>query len=168
MKWLLIVAVAIVVVVVIVLVIGWALPMKHQASRQATLPAPPDIVWKTITGIDAFPSWRRDVKKIERLPDREGRSVWVEEGSSGRMTLAVERSNPPRLLVLRIADPDLPFGGTWTYDIAAAPGGSRLAITEDGEIYNPFFRFMARFVFGYEGTIKSYLDAIETKLKAES
>jgi uncharacterized protein YndB with AHSA1/START domain len=168
MKWLLIVAVAIVVVVVIALVIGWALPMKHQASRQATLPAPPDIVWKTITGIDGFPSWRRDVKKIERLPDREGRSVWVEEGSSGRMTLAVERSNPPRLLVLRIADPDLPFGGTWTYDIAAAPGGSRLAITEDGEIYNPFFRFMARFVFGYEGTIKSYLDAIETKLKAES
>ena len=165
MKWLVIAGIAIVGLVAVVLVIGWALPMKHQASRQATLPAPPDIVWKTITGVDAFSSWRRDVTKIERLPDREGRPVWVEEGSSGRMTLAVERSDPPRLLVLRIADLDLPFGGTWTYEISPASGGSQLTITEDGEIYNPLFRFMARFVFGYEGTIQGYLDAIEARLK---
>ena len=166
MKWVLIVGVAIVAVVLIVLVTGWALPMKHQASRQASLPAPPEVVWNTITGVEAFPAWRRDLKRIERLPDREGRPVWVEEGSSGRMTLAVERSDAPRVLVLRIADPDLPFGGTWTYEIAPASGGSRLTITEDGEIYNPLFRFMARFVFGYEGTIKSYLEALEEKLKA--
>jgi uncharacterized protein YndB with AHSA1/START domain len=168
MKWLVIVGVALVAVVVIVLVIGWALPIKHQASRQASLPAPPDVIWKMITGIDAFPAWRRDVKKVERLPDCEGRPVWVEEGSSGRMTLAVERIDPPRVLVLRIADPNLPFGGTWTYEITQAPGGSRLTISEDGEIYNPLFRFMARFVFGYEGTIKGYLDALEEKLIAES
>ena len=35
--------------------------------------------------------------------------------------------------------------------------GSLVRITEDGEIYNPLFRFMARFIFGHEGTIASYL-----------
>ena len=64
----------------------------------------------------------------------------------------------------RIADPDLPFGGTWTYEITPDGGGSRLTITEDGEIYNPLFRFMARFVFGYEGTIASYMSSLEKRL----
>jgi hypothetical protein len=79
------------------------------------------------------------------------------------MTFIAARSEPPRLLVARIADPDLPFGGTWTYDIAPAGGGSRVTITEDGEIYNPLFRFVARFILGYEGTIASYLAALEKR-----
>jgi hypothetical protein len=96
--------------------------------------------------------------------ERAGKPVWVEEGSNGRITLAVERSEAPRLLVLRIADPDLPFGGVWTYEIMPAANGSTLTITEDGEIYNPVFRVMARFVFGYEGTIAAYLKAADARL----
>ena len=121
-------------------------------------------MWALITNVEAFPSWRSDVKTVERLPDRDGRPVWVEEGSNGRIPLAVERSEAPRLLVVRIADRDLPFGGVWTYVIAPAPQGSTLTITEDGEIYNPIFRVMARFVFGYESTLAAYLKAAEAKL----
>ena len=36
MKWLVIAGIAIVGLVAVVLVIGWALPMKHQASRRRT------------------------------------------------------------------------------------------------------------------------------------
>jgi hypothetical protein len=86
--------------------------------------------------------------------------MWIEEGRSGKMTFVVESSDPPRRLVTRIADPKLPFGGTWTYDITPSNGGSRLTITEDGEIYNPLFRFVARFILGYDGTIGSYLGAL--------
>ena len=80
------------------------------------------------------------------------------------MTLATERSEPPRLLVVRI-DPGLPFGGTWTYEVAPVPGGSTLTITENGEIYNPLFRFMARYIFGYEGTIETYMAALKKHLE---
>ena len=66
--------------------------------------------------------------------------------------------------MLRIADPKLPFGGTWTYEIAPTAGGSTLTITENGEVYNPIFSFMARFVFGYDGTMKTYLANLEKKL----
>jgi hypothetical protein len=38
-----------------------------------------------------------------------------------------------------------------------------LRITEDGEVYNPLFRFMARFIFGYEATIGSYMSALEKR-----
>lgn len=43
---------------------------------------------------------------------------------------------------------------------AAGEGRSRLTITEHGEIYNPIFRTLARFVFGYTTTMDSCLAAI--------
>jgi uncharacterized protein YndB with AHSA1/START domain len=164
MKWLWVTLGMIAVIVVAALVFGWLLPEAHRASRQATFQAPPDKVWALITGVEAFPAWRTDVTTVQRLPDRDGRPVWIEEGRNGRLTLAVERSDPPRLLVTRIADPELPFGGTWTYEISPAPGGSTLTITEDGVIYNPFFRVMARFVFGHESTLAAYLSAADARL----
>ena len=64
---------------------------------------------------------------------------------------------------MRIADPTLPFGGTWTYEIAPADSGSVVTITESGEVKSPIFRFMARFVFGYTSTMDGYLEALGKK-----
>ena len=94
--------------------------------------------------------------------------MWVEESQSGKITFAVERMERPRVLVTRIANRDLPFGGTWTYEIKPEGNGSRLTITEDGEIYNPLFRFMARFVLGYEATMRAYVASLEKRLSASS
>jgi hypothetical protein len=64
-------------------------------------------------------------------------------------------------MVARVIDPAGDFGGTWTYDLAPGEGGgTQVTITEDGEIYNPIFRVVARFITGYEATMESYLDAL--------
>ena len=141
--------------------VGSRLPRTHRASAERPIAAPPALLWQTLTDVEAFPSWRHDVKRVRRLPDRDGRTAWIEEGRSGTMTFVLERADAPHILVSRMADPDLPFGGTWTFEITATPNGSRLRIVEAGEIYNPLFRFMARFVFGYDATIKNYLSALE-------
>ena len=171
MKWLLILGVVVAVIAAlagVIALIGSRLPRAHVASRAAQVTAAPDAVWQAITDVDAFPAWRSDVSRVERLPDRAGKPAWVEHGRNGRIPFTVERAEPPRVLVTRIADPDLPFGGTWTYEIAPAPAGSTVTITEAGEIYNPVFRFMARFVFGYEATMAGYLAALEKKFAAAS
>jgi hypothetical protein len=59
--------------------------------------------------------------------------------------------------VTRIADADLPFGGTWSWDIEPTAGGSRVTIEERGEIYNPIFRLVSRFAIGYNATMETYL-----------
>lgn len=83
---------------------------------------------------------------------------WREAGPTGAYTLEVVDAEPGRILVLRIADDDLPYGGTWEYRITPEEDGTAtLTITERGEVYSPFFRFMARFVFGHEGTARTYL-----------
>jgi hypothetical protein len=73
----------------------------------------------------------------------------------------VERAVTDRVLVGRIADTNLPFGGSWTYELTpGAVGQTKLTITEDGEVYNPIFRFVSRFVMGHEATINRYLSDV--------
>ena len=153
--------------VAMVTLIGASLPKGHVASLEKRLPIDPQSLWTILTDVDSFAAWRPDVKRIETLPDIEGRPVWTEHTTSGRIRFAVDRMEPPRTLVVRIADPDLPFGGTWTYEILEDGNGSSLRITERGEVYNPIFRFIARFVFGYEKTIRTYLDALERRIAGE-
>lgn len=118
----------------------------------------------------ARPRWKHlTEKKLRRFrgssPRGPGGPAWVEISRRGeRLPLETVQSIPPRTFVARIADPNLPFGGIWTYEIAPADGGSTLTITERGEIYNPLFRFMARFVFGYTATMEAYLGALGKKL----
>lgn len=166
MKWMVIVVIVlglIAVAAAIAAMIGSRLPRAHTASGERLLNVAPDTLWRTLTDVDAFPSWRPDVKRVQRLPDRDGKTAWAEEGRTGKLTFVFERLDPPSVIVSRIADPTLPFGGTWTLTITPKSAGSLLHIREDGEIYNPLFRFMARFLFGYDGTIAGYLRALEKK-----
>ena len=165
LKWPLIVVGIIVGAFAVMYAIGAMLPTEHTATMSAGLEAPPERVWALITGIERFPDWRPDVESVTRLEDRDGLPVWRESLGTGRLTFRAEAWEPPRRLVARIADPDLPFGGTWTYEIEPATGGSRLTITEDGEVRSPVFRFMSRFIFGHESTIRAYLDAVRAELE---
>jgi hypothetical protein len=72
---------------------------------------------------------------------------------------------PPHRLVSRVADPGLPYGGTWTFELAPEGGGTRLTITERGEVHNPVFRVLARFVFGYAATMEAYLEDLAARLR---
>ncbi|MCA1562831.1 MAG: SRPBCC family protein [Acidobacteria bacterium] len=166
MKWLVGAGIVVAVILALVAIIGTRLLRAHTATREARFDVPPQTIWDAITRVDAFPSWRPDVTKVERPPDINGQMVWVEHGSSGRLTLAVDRREPARLLVVRIADPSLPFGGTWTYELIPAAGSTTLAITENGEVYNPLFRFVARYVFGHEGTISVYMSSLKKKVES--
>lgn len=163
MKWILWVFLVLAGVLILITLVGWLLPKAHTITREARFRQPPEVIWKTITDIDAMPTWRQGLKSAKRLPDKNGLPIWVETSDSGTIPFETVVSEPPAKLIVRIADPKLPFGGTWTYEITPAPDGSVLRIREDGEVYNPVFRFLARFVFGYSGTIDTYLKSVSRK-----
>ncbi len=162
MKWLLLGLGVLIVAVGAIAAIGAVLPQNHSATRSARFKRSPQAVWEVITGP---PDWRPDVRSFEKLAPHEGHRTWKETDKHGQViTYESLEEVPPIRLVTRIADRSLPFGGTWTHQITPIPEGCSLQITEDGEIYNPIFRFMARFVLGYNGTIDSYLKALESNL----
>jgi hypothetical protein len=155
MKWVLLIAGALALLAALVALVGAMLPRAHHATRQAHYRQKPEAIYFTLAGpVD----WRSDVKAFGALPDRDGRKQWWERDSHGQNVIyeLVEDKMPSRRVV-RIADRNLPFGGTWTFDIAPAPEGCVVRITEDGEVYNVIFRFMARFFFGYTASIEGYL-----------
>ncbi|MGD0437439.1 MAG: hypothetical protein ABSB86_13330 [Bryobacteraceae bacterium] len=162
MKWSLLVLGVVVVLAGLVALVGAALPVRHHATRKARFRVLPQVLYAVIAGP---PDWRLGVKRFAVLPEKDGRRQWWEEDSHGqKIAYEVLEDTAPTRLVVRIADPKLPFGGTWSYDIApAAGGGSELRITENGEIRNVIFRFMSRFILGYTATIETYLRDLGAK-----
>lgn len=163
MRWILGAVGVLVSLVIVVVVIGYLLPESHVASVSARYAASPDTIWATLTDVSAFPQWRSDVKRVELLPDENGQRGWREHGSQDVITYRVVESAAPRRLVSRIADANLPYGGSWTYELTPAESGTRLTITENGEVYNPIFRFVSRFIIGHTGTMESVLRAVGTR-----
>ena len=124
--------------VAIVAAIGMGLPRDHVASRTATFRARPETVFPLLAGLE-----------IGRRDD---------------VPIAIVEARPPEHLVTRIADPNLPFGGTWTFALSPVDGGTRLTITERGYVTNPIFRFVSRVVLGHEATMAAYVRELAARL----
>ena len=162
MKWLWVGLLTVAAIFGIIAGIGVLLPQNHSATRSSHFHQPPQAVWDVITGP---PTWRPGIKSFENLPPRNGHRTWKEIDAHGNsVTYEAIEETPPFRLITRIADPHLPYGGMWVHEISPEPGGSMLQITENGEIYNPIYRFMSRFVFGYAATIDAAVQALHAKL----
>jgi hypothetical protein len=165
LKWAGIVVLCLILLVGIVALIGFSLPQGHVASRTANINRPPTVVWGTITRVDEFPAWRRGVKEVRVL----GRDPlrWREDGSDGALTFeAIEASDPTRL-VTQMTDKNLPFGGRWVYELRPVGNPAErteITITEHGEVYNPIFRVVSRFIMGHTATIDAYLSDLQKRL----
>jgi uncharacterized protein YndB with AHSA1/START domain len=168
MRYLLIVVGFLVAAVAVIALVGLSLPVRHQASVEQTFRTNPPALFALISDPASYPSWRSEVTHVDVLPETNGQRRWTESTKSGSpITYLAERTIPDRLLVSRIATANLPFGGAWTYELTPAGAGlTSLRITEDGEVYNPIFRFVSRFVMGHDGTIKQYLASVERKFPA--
>lgn len=158
MNILLILGAAVVGPAVAVALIGKSLPVQHVARARAVFGLSVDELWKRLTSFESYPSWRRGVAKVEQA----GPDQWREVDKKGEaITYQTVESTAPRKLVRRIADKNLPFGGTWTFELSEdGPSRTALSITEDGQVYNPVFRFVSRFLMGHHATMKAFLEDV--------
>lgn len=151
-------AIAIVVGILgIVTLVGALLPVRHVAIGSAAVAAAPDAVFEVIRRVDRYAEWRFGLTRVELLDSVGGRLRFREHADGDALTMEVVEMVAPTRMVTRIADPDLPFGGTWTFEVTAANGGATVTITERGEVRNPIFRFVARFVIGHHRGVDQYL-----------
>lgn len=135
MKIMLIVIAVLVALVGVMFVIGAMLRVDHVASR--TL-------------------------RFSKTPAELFADVEKQNAEQTDVPFEVIERGPPTKLVTKIK-PGQPFGGTWTYEIALDGEGSMLTITERGEVYNPLFRFLSRFVFGHYMTIDGFMKRLASR-----
>jgi hypothetical protein len=105
------------------------------------------------------------VTRVEVEGGAVGPGVVIREhGPNGVIPYRIEVFEPPSKILMRIADPSLGFGGTWTFEVFQNDSGSELVITENGEVDNPIFRFIAKFFFSQTETIETYLADLRKRL----
>jgi hypothetical protein len=146
--------------VLLMALVGMMLPRAHVAARTTTIAKPPPEVWRALTNLDAQTSWRRGLKRIERVDDTRFR----EHTTQGTILYEVVEERAAERRITRIADDKLPFGGRWIYDLRPDGSGTRLTITEDGFIKNPIFRFLSKTVFSTTATIEKFLQDLGAHL----
>jgi len=167
MKLLLILLAALVALVLVVLVVGALLPKSHVVSRHIVLRRSPAEVYQVVRDFGSAPTWRPDLERVEMIPTTDSRVKFREHGKQGAVTYDLVEDQPNEKIVTRIADQDLGYSGAWTYTFKTEGSGTRVEITEAGDVSNILFRFVSRFVFGHTGTIDKYLTALGRKFGEE-
>jgi len=92
-----------------------------------------------------------------------GSSFQRETSKHGETILyELQNSRPPRSIERRIATRIFPTREPGASRSRLKAAETRVRITEDGEVYNPIFRFVSKFILGQTATQDAYLKAMGT------
>jgi hypothetical protein len=77
----------------------------------------------------------------------------------------IDTFKPPRSLVVKTAEPDLAYGGTWTFELELESAQlTKLTITEEAEVRGRLLRFAVR-TFGLDDSlVEGIFRAVKRKL----
>jgi uncharacterized protein YndB with AHSA1/START domain len=141
----------------VMLVMGGMQPRAHTASVATDINAPIAVVWQRIEDTAQQPSWRTGLSAVQPMPAQNGHICWMEIQKMGKMPLCEVLTAAPNTRIVAIADPNLPYGGTWTYQLTeTSPTTTHIAITENGTTGPWFFRFVGHYIFHEDTMIKQY------------
>ena len=147
---------------------GAQMPREHHSQVAVTLPASRPSVWAAITDYAAMPAWWPAVKAVRTETLADGTLLtWNTDRHGKEIPFRTSESRPLEKLVRVLAKEQLPFGGTWSFELAdARDGGTQLTLTEDGFINPPVFRALAKWFFGVDTTQRDFLTHLERHLAA--
>jgi len=174
--WALVVVGLLVALVVILAAVGAALPRTHVVTRRLTVSKPPGHVWAVIADLGGQLTWRPSLQGVSKVSDPGGRDsevgeVWREVVRRHPIDLKTLEATPPSAgapgrLVREVVSEGLLFHGRWEYEVGTAPGGlgSVVTLTERGEVANPVFRAVNRFLIGQARSVETYLRDLARRL----
>ena len=137
-----------------------SLPAHTTHTRSITLKQSPETVFALLADLQNMPKWNSNMEKIEMLPPIDGKEATRQTFKGNmKMTIITSESTPPTHLVRTMVDDGGPFSGSWTYAISPTANGGTVALTEQSNVPNPFFRLMMR-LFGPTKYLDEHLQDI--------
>lgn len=133
---------------------GSTQPRDHEVSATVQLERPTAEVFAIVEDVASHPCWRTGLSKVEIVSESPRRFVEHVDGET--VTYEVDERVEGRKLVVRIADEDLPYGGSWTYELTPVDGGTALTITERGFVDGVVLRGIAALVMDPLASIAQY------------
>jgi uncharacterized protein YndB with AHSA1/START domain len=146
--------------------IGTLLPHTHVAEATADVDADPATVFALIADPRTAPAWRDGVDSVTLTGDpAQPGSQYIEHSGSDHLRFEVVEHSPPARRTTRLADPEQPYGGTWTTTLVPTPTGTRVRIVEEGFVDGALYRFSSVALIGHTRSMRAYLDALQRHLQ---
>lgn len=147
---------------------GLATPRAHVASRTIQLRASPQAVWELVHNVAGYPDWRDDIQSVSVSTEGNAPLQWTEVGRQKSLSYRASAVDAPHRFASQIADDDLGYSREWLYVITPTDGGTRVTITESGQVGNPVVRFFSTHFIGYTRAIDTYLTELALQLGEHS
>jgi hypothetical protein len=163
MKRLLVALAVLLALFVLVTLVGAGMEAEHVAHGSRLFGAPPERVWSALLSIRQLPLDRSDLRNIESASEKDRVPESIEVmGSPVKIEAPTQR--PPAELVVTTVERDLPFSGTWTFQLAPEVNGTRLTIVEAATIRSRPLRFFVKTILGEDVLMEGIFRAVKRKL----
>jgi uncharacterized membrane protein len=143
---------------------GSSIPESHTSTGSETIKADIDDVFALQANVQKYPEWHDLVKEIRDYKEEpNGAASWTEEWKDGNV-FAMKRTAyiKEKLIRVEIEDTNEVFSGSWTFDFADLEEGTKVTITENGNIPNNFIRGMYHLTSEPDQTLKEHLRRLKT------
>ena len=162
------------VVIVVPIIIGLLLPERFVGHIKVVFHKPPEDIWAALADIEKHPMTGKMMKGVDKLPDDNGLTAWVEDmGHGEKITVNTVESEPFTRIVRQMSSASAPMTSRWEYDLEPVDEGCR--VTLNGETYIrrgnwmvPIFRFMMVVAGGVRKGLRIQMDMIAVSLGVEA
>lgn len=144
---------------------GSTIPEGHTVSGSEVIKADIDDVFAMQSNVQEYPKWHDLVAEIKDYKENEdGTASWTEIWKDGN-EFGMKRTAYVRNKIIRVEIEDRAevFNGSWTFDFEEVEGGTKVTITENGNIPNNFIRGMYHLATEPDQTLKEHLKRMKTE-----
>jgi hypothetical protein len=138
-----------------VFLVGFALPETRSGTLTKEIAAPPRIVRDVLLDVEAQPSWREGIARVEHNGDG-----WTETTTRGeQVAFRLEEATDEEIRMSFASS--YGYHGQWSGRLRAVPQGrTQLTVTESATTPSPLGRLMSRVFFNPEAFAAAYLEEL--------
>jgi hypothetical protein len=148
---------------VVMVVVGAGMAPRHVVTRRRSFAAPPERVWSALLSIRQLPIDRSDLRAVDQGTATPPPDTIAVAGSP--VKIQIDTFRPPRSLVVKTVEPDVAWGGTWTFELELESAQiTKLTVTEEAEVRSRLLRFAVRTLGLEDSLVDGIFRAIKRKL----
>ncbi len=144
-------------------VLGSRLPVQHVAAASVVVKGTPDAVFDVVADVPGHAKWAEGIDAVNVLPDKDGKKAYEMVMGRNKFALLATVTEKPTQFTMTMDDGRKFFWGDWTYRLTPQGDGTKVVLTETGNVNSAIPRAMMHYLFGKHMYLKKNMNALAKK-----